>query len=277
MKTHGRGKMEGKKIVPPKLPLKSNLSGSPTNIPVKSPVKSFSTQKNTKPMTSFSKTTAQKSNIVSGGERVQVATSKPINKNKLGIVLIVILLTVLIVASTALILVYPRPSRMSDINIDFTTQFSYAPISVDHEVPDNYKAMPGDQLECKFAIQSDVNENSTEGNLDVFLRVKAYFVGDGNYLSGVDFNFVDEDCWFKGADGYYYYTKTNNCRGVLSPGDKIEISKTIIIGTDLGNEYAGKSVGIMFSAEALQANYQAIGEIWKTAPFEWSYQYRNLI
>lgn len=273
MKTYGRGKMEGKKIAPPKLPLRSNLSKGPE----KSPVKSFSTQKNTKPMTSFSKTTEQKPTAVSGGERVQVATSKPINKKKLGIVLIILLLILLIIASTVLIIYYPMPSRAGDINIDFTTQFSYAPIAIDHEIPENYKAMPGDELECKFTIQSEVNEDSTQGNLDVFLRVKAYFVGEGNYLSGVDFNFIDEDCWFKGADGYYYYTKTDNCKGVLSPGDKIEISKTITIGNDLSNEYAGRSIGIMFSAEALQANYQAIREIWKTAPFEWSYQYRNLI
>lgn len=264
--------MEGNRIAPPKIP-----SNNVPKSPAKSPIKSFSTQKNTKPMTSFSKASVQKPTVVAGGERVQVATSKPVNLKKLWITLVVVLLTILIVASTALILVYPKPSRVNDINIDFTTQFSYAPISVDQEIPENYKAMPGDELECKFTIQSEVNEESTEGNLDVFLRVKAYFVDDENFISGVDFSFVDDDCWFKGADGYYYYTKTDTCKGVISPGDKIEISKTIKIGNNMGNDYAGKSLDILFSAEALQANYQAIGEIWKTAPFEWANQFRDLI
>ena len=270
--------MEGKKIGPPKIPLKNNFPRSPVNnTPVKSPVTSFSTQKNTKPMTSFSKATEQKPTAVSGGERVQVKAARPVNGKKLAMIAVIVLLTVLVIASTVLIVIYPKPSRVNDINIDFTTQFSYAPISVDHEVPVNYKAMPGDDLECKFTIQSDVNENSSGGSLDVFLRVKAYFVGDGNYVSGLDFSFVDEDCWFKGVDGYYYYTKTDTCRGVMSPGDRIEISKTIKIGEQVGNEYAGKSLDILFSAEALQANYQAIREIWKTAPNEWANQFRDLV
>lgn len=264
--------MEGNKIAPPKLPSKNGPKG-----PANSPVKSFSTQKNSKPMTSFSKTNAQKSNVIVSGERVQVSTSKPINIKKLSITLVVILLAVLIVASTVLILVYPKPTREKDINISFTTQFSYAPISIDEDTQDNYKVMPGDELQCKFTIQSDVNEDSTEGNLDVFLRVKAYYVGDQNYISGVDFSFIDDDCWFKGADGYYYYTKTDDCKGLMSPGDRLEISKTIKISKEMGNEYAGKSVNIFFSAEALQANFQAIEEIWKTAPYEWANQYRDLL
>ena len=110
----GGGKMEGKKIAPPKMPLKSNLSKSPVNNgPAKSPVKSFSTQKNTKPMTSFSKAAPQKASAVSTGERIQVKAAKPLNAKKLAMIAVIVLLTALIIASTTLIVIYPKPSRVS--------------------------------------------------------------------------------------------------------------------------------------------------------------------
>ena len=264
--------MEGKKITPPKSPSKIFIKS-----PEKNPVKTFSVQSNVKPMTNYSKTVAQKPSAVSSGERVQPAITRPINKKKLGIIFIVVLLTVMVVASTVLILVYPRESRLSDISVNFTTEFSLAPISVDHGDMTNYKVMPGDEFDCNFTIQSDVAEDSGSGNLDVFLRVKASFVGNDNYFSGVEFNFVDDDCWFKGADGYYYYTKSNGGKGVVSPGDRIVVSKRLAVDIKTGNEYAGKSVNILFSAEALQANYQAIKEIWITAPYEWANQYKDLL
>ena len=264
--------MEGNKIAPPKLPSKNLPKSS-----AKSPIKSFSTQKNAKPMTSLSKTTAQKPTVVSSGERVQVATSRPVNIKKFWITLMVVLLTVLIVASTTLILINPTPNRPSDISIDFTTNFSYAPISITEETPNNYKAMPGDKLQCKFKIQSNANAQSTGDNLNVFLRIKVSFVNDNNYISSAGFNLLNEDCWFEGNDGYYYYTKTDDCSGVISPNQSVEISQVITIGEEVGNDYAGKSLNINFNAEALQANYQAIVEIWKTAPSEWSNQFRDLL
>ena len=260
--------------------MESNKITQPRS-PSLSPVKRFTTQKNSKPMTDFFKATAQKPSSVSSGERVQVATKRPFNKKKFGITLVVVLLTIVIVASVALILVYPKATRIKDISINFKTDFTYKPVGVDIGIEQppttKYKVMPGDEISCTFSISSSKNEESDDGNLDVFLRVKAYFIGDGNFFNDLDFNFADADCWFKGSDGYYYYTKTASCDGLLSPGDMIDVSKNLSISKDIGNSYAGKSLNVMFSAEVLQAHYQAIVEIWKTAPFEWSYQFRNLI
>ena len=109
------------------------------------------------------------------------------------------------------------------------------------------------------------------------MRIKVSFVNDNNYISSAGFNLLNEDCWFEGNDGYYYYTKTDDCSGVISPNQSVEISQVITIGEEVGNDYAGKSLNINFNAEALQANYQAIVEIWKTAPSEWSNQFRDLL
>ena len=131
--------MEGNKITPPK-----------------SPIKSFSTQKNSKPMTNANMAKPAKKSVVTGSEKVQVAPAKPINSKKTAISIVVAVVAILIIAAITLILIYPRPTRVSDISIKFDTDFSYAPIGSDIEVnPEptaNYKVMPGDTITCNFTI-----------------------------------------------------------------------------------------------------------------------------
>ena len=63
---------------------------------------------------------------------------------------------------------------------------------------------------------------------------------------------------------------------MLSPNEKISITRSLEIDKSIGNEFAGKTIKIVFEAEVLQAQYQAIFEMWPTAPYEWARQYKDL-
>ena len=133
-------------------------------------------------------------------------------------------------------------------------------------------------IDYTFNISTSRNEQSTDANNDVFLRIRAVIESEDNFFPNtIVLTFTDGGRWFKGLDGFYYLQKTPGTSGVLSPGEKISISRSLLIDKTVGNEFAGKSITIMFEAEVLQAEYQAILEIWPTAPYEWSSQYKDLV
>ena len=45
-----------------------------------------------------------------------------------------------------------------------------------------------------------------------------------------------------GIDGFYYLQKTSTTSGVLSPGEKISILRSLTIDKSVGNEFAGKTL-----------------------------------
>lgn len=259
-----------KPIIPPKNPSNLNFSGSKPNLD--------------KPMTNESKL-VHKTSVVES-KRIPEKTVRGKNKKIIIISLVVILLAILIAVSTTMIVVYPTASRIKDINIDFTATSEFKPVEIESDVsgePRQY-ALPGDRIEGEFTITAKrtAGYEGTE-NLDVFLRFKVSMDLEDNSIMSYDnegnetltLGFVDNvNTWTRGVDGYYYLNR------VLSPGetpDVISVSKDFIISTAIGNEYAGKKVGIGFEAEVLQANYQAIMELWPTAPYIWSSQFRGLV
>lgn len=254
-----------KPTIPPKSPSNMNFSA---------------TQKHQKPM-SASKVPVSPTSGILGSERVPEKTVKAKSTKILLIATVAILLALIIGITTVMLIITPQSRRMNDISINFIAGSEFEPISISAgggEGEERQYVMPGDSVKCTFNIESKKDPNFTDDvNLDVFLRFKVYFETDDNYFSTITLNFIDGDTWIKGVDGYYYYTKGANSKGVLSPGDKIEITKSFYIDTSIGNEYAGKKVAVNFDAQVLQANYQAINELWPTAPYSWSSQYRDLV
>ena len=69
----------------------------------------------------------------------------------------------------------------------------------------------------------------------------------------------------------------SNPDGVLSPVEDVgNITKSVELSEDIGNSFAGKKMQIVFYAEVLQAQYQAIDEMWPTSPIEWKSQFKDL-
>ena len=241
----------------------------------------FSTQqKSEKPMTNFAPVLAKSTNIV-GAEKVKEKTAPQKSKKIAIIALLAVLVAIIIGVSTTMIIVFPNKSRMNDISINFITKSSFEPIIISggSQDEDRQLIMPGDTVKCTFSLESQKDENFDDDgvNLDVFLRFRVYFEAGENFFSTLHLNLVSDDTWIKGVDGYYYYSKGVNSDGVLSPGDRLEISRSFYIDEKLGNEYAGKQVNVYFDAEVLQANYQAAVELWPSAPPMWMNQFRDLV
>ncbi|HAJ77935.1 MAG TPA: hypothetical protein DCO89_02580 [Clostridiales bacterium] len=254
--------MEDNKIHKPKSP--SSLS---TN-------KSFSTSKNVKPMTNLEKTIKLPTEVTRV-EKVTQATVAPRNLKRFFAILVATLLTILVAVAFVLIVINPKPIRPSDISLDFNVDTNI--IISGEDLDTGRKVMPGDKIDYSFEIATSKNQDSEEVNLDVFLRIKASVIIESNYYSNVMvLTFIDENQWYKGGDGYYYLQKTDFTDGLLSPDEKIKIIRHMEIDKKLGNEFAGKPINIEFTAEVLQAQYQAIEEIWPTAPYEWATQYKEL-
>jgi len=254
--------MEENKINKPKSPSMLNSK------------KSFSTSKNVKPMTSIDKASSTPS-VVVGSEKITQSTVSPKNIKKFFAILVAVLLSLLVGISFVLILLFPRPVRPSDISLDFNVNTNIIISGEDLET--GRKVMPGDKIDYSFELSTTKNQESVGEDLDVFLRIKASITTESNYYTNVvNLHFIDNDQWYKGGDGYYYLQKTNYDDGLLSPDEKITIIRSMEIDKLLGNEFAGKPIQILFDAEVLQAQYQAIDEIWPTAPYEWSSQYKYL-
>lgn len=254
---------------------KVNKPKSPSMI---SSNKSFSTSKNVKPMTSVDKA-APTPSVVVGSEKITQTTVAPRNLKKFFAILVAILLSILVGVSFVLILLYPKPVRPSDISLDFIVDTNI--IISGEDLDTGRKVMPGDKIDYSFELQTKTNQETDESvDLRVFLRIRASIITENNYYSNVvNLHFIDNDQWYKGGDGYYYLTKidyNNEDDGLLSPDEKIRIIRDMEIDKSLGNEYAGKPIQILFDAEVLQAKYQAIAEIWPTAPYEWASQFKYL-
>ena len=248
---------------------------------------SFSTTKNSKPMTNYNKSASTPS-VITGAEKITQTTVKPKNRKRFFIILIAVVLSILVAVSFVLILISPRAVRPSDISLDFKANIDFTlkddlGIVIGEGDLAKKQVMPGDKIDYTFELYTQTNEQTdTSVNLDVFLRIKASMLAEDNYFANaINLSFTDNGQWYKGGDGYYYLRKTGNgdtsqTDGVLSPNEKISITRSMEIDKRLGNEYAGKEITILFDAEVLQAQYQAIFEIWPTAPYEWARQYKNL-
>lgn len=214
--------------------------------------------------------------IITGSEHVPQQNVPPKNYKKIIISLAVAILSVLLVTAIILILVLPSAVRPADISLDFTAVTDVL-VDKDPATASSYKVMPGDEIQCIFSLEALPNEETQNVNNDVFLRVKTSIICEDNYYSGIiTMHFVNQSDWFKGADGFYYYQKTNSSDGLMSVGEKIQVMKGMSVDKEIGNEFAGKTITIKFFAEVLQAQYQAIEEIWPTAPWEWASQYKDL-
>lgn len=271
--------MEDKnKASAPKAPIRPNLN------------KIYSTSNKAKPMAQQDKANVGAKTSIVGSQNLSQPTAKPKNKKKFWSIFIVVILAILVAVSLTLILIWPRPIRPADISLEFETDVKLtgldAIIERNPNDPSNIIVMPGDTFGCAFTVKTQKNEQSTGENLDVFVRIKAGLIVDDNYYDNlISINFASTSAWYKGNDGYYYMQKwpkidesnPGNPDGVLSPGENIgDITKSIKLSEEIGNSFAGKKMQIVFYAEALQAQYQAIGEMWPTSPVEWKSQFKNL-
>lgn len=254
-----------------KAPIKPNLN------------KIYSTSNKAKPMAQQDKANAGAKTSIVGAQNLSQPTAKPKNPKKFWSIFIVAVLSILVAVSLTLILVWPHPIRPVDISLEFETDVKLtgldAMIERNPDDPTNIIVMPGDSFGCEFTVKTHKKDQSADENLDVFVRVKAGVIVDDNYYDNlISINFDNTSAWYRGNDKYYYMQKCqSNPDGVLSPVEDVgNITKSVELSEDIGNLFAGKKMQILFYAEVLQAQYQAIDEMWPTSPIEWKSQFKDL-
>ncbi len=256
----------------------NTVSAKPSVAPAKNMVES-----SPKPMTTYSSGLGTKS-AITASEKIPQPIVGPKNYKRFFSIIGIVLLVLIVAVSLVLIVVYPRALRPIDISLDFTADIDIRikdDLSVhqsDEQLPEKTLVMPGDTINYTFNIFTEKNAETDDSvNLDVFLRLRASIESEDNFFGDtISIAFTDNNEWFKGADGYYYYQKTNSSDGLLSPDEKISITRNLVIDKSVGNAFAGKTITIKLEADVLQAQYQAIEELWPTAPYEWASQYKGL-
>jgi hypothetical protein len=253
---------DNKKIVPPSRPTNFGVGKLTGNI-------------QNRPMTVAEKKSETPNKTITNQEKIIKQQTPPKNKKKRVIVAILAVLIILIMLCVILYVAFISPTQPAEIKISFSTSITLDTTSDDGQET-VAKLLPGDDLNCKFVIQSAQTDDESSSVGDVYVRLRVYAICDGNYFpSSFSFTFTDRAKWYNGVDGYWYY------KGVLTTGETIDAVKTLHFNENIGNEFAGKTVSVMFSAEALQATggngantTDSINEMWPTAPYEW---YRNLV
>lgn len=246
---------EPKKIVPPISPSRLKQGGT------------FTSEIVPRPMTTLAKQQNNETASIKQKEKVYKEATLPVNKKKKIAILSLVALLIMVLLTVALVLFLPQPYRANDIVVDFSTSATLTPAG--GIIPgEPTKVMPGDDIDCTFNVLSSAQVSGNE-TLDVFVRVRVYGICEGRYFGNIiSLKLTDSTKWVRGADGYYYY------KSKLSPNQSIDIANQIHLETSIDNWFGGKTLNVVFSAEALQAEYQAIVELWPTAPIQWSANFK---
>lgn len=221
----------------------------------------FSNLANIKPMTDVEKEPDYQNKIITKQEKVIKQPSKPKNKKKIAIIAIISSVIILALLSTFVYLAFISPNQPINIQVNFQTDLTLTPSS--GITSPNQKVMPGDDLECSYILQSTTENDPDSSGL--YVRLRAYAKYENNYYSNLfSYTFTDRAEWYQGADGYWYYNK------VLYPnGQVLDCVRLIHLEETIGNEFSGKTVTIVLSAEVIQADKRAVEEHWSTSPPEW--------
>lgn len=190
-------------------------------------------------------------------------------KHKKLVISLIAIFASLLIATGIIFLVLPKPTRPADVWIKFDVSSEYELIRLDSSVSPGVvqKVMPGDTFNSKFTVS---NTDELENNGEVYVRIRLYSVIKENGIDNIyydifDFNLEGNNNWCQGGDGYLYYL------GTLKSNTTIEICNKIRLNKELGNEFQGKEIKVVFEGQCLQAGlntYGAIIEEWPTAPHQ---------
>lgn len=198
-----------------------------------------------------------------GGE---LSATKPKRK---GLLFLSLLLIFIVLLSVTLRIILPQgePIPTIDIKFDCITDIKMD-IGTSGQFTDRDKLLPGDTLDASVEFWLEPTEN-TDYSLknQVFVKTRIYGKLDDEYLPNL-FGYELDGNWMKSINGYYYYNKIISLgeNGEIVPEKfetKIKIEKTV------GNKFQGKNVQLIIEFSILQAEYDAITDVWKDAPYSW--------
>ena len=196
----------------------------------------------------------------------EVSATKPKRK---GLLFLSLLLVFVVLLSITLKIILPQGAPIPTIDIKFLCKTDIQiTVGTTGQFSDRTDLLPGDTLDAKVEFWLEPTEK-TDYSLDnsVFVKARIYGKLNDQFKPNL-FGYELDENWVKSINGYYYYNK------MISLGKKGEINKEefdtdIKIENTVGNEYQGKRVELIIEFTILQAEYDAISDIWKDAPYSW--------
>lgn len=206
------------------------------------------------------------------GASAELGATKPKRK---GLLFLSLLLTFIVLLSVTLKIILPQGEPVPQIDITFVCSSDFNLTLKTNETSSNRTlVLPGDTLTTtvKFKLQKNDNTDLTLNN-SVFVKTRIYGKLGDEYKPNL-FGYELDGNWTKSINGYYYYNKIIS----LGPdGESVEeeLSTNILIDKNVGNEYQGKAVKVVIEFTILQAEYEAIDDVWKDAPYAWQQEMYN--
>lgn len=197
----------------------------------------------------------------------QGAPQKPKRK---GLLFLTLLLVFIILLSITLKIILPQGTPIPAIDIKFISNTDIQiDLGMSGQFSDRTELLPGDVLDAKVQFWLEPTENTDYSlNNSVFVKTRIYGKLDDEFKPNLFGYELTDGNWIKAINGYYFYNK------IITLGKNGEIKKEefetdIRIEKTVGNEYQGKKVELCIEFSILQAEYDAISDVWKDAPTSW--------
>lgn len=215
----------------------------------------------------FGENDTEISSMSSVGASQEVSAAKPKRK---GLLFLTLIMVFIILLSVTLKIILPQGTPIPTIDIKFKCNTNIQiNIEASGQLSNRTQLLPGDTLEAKVEFWLEATEK-TDYSLknQVFVKTRIYGKLDNKFENEL-FGYELDGNWYKSINGYYYYNKMIT----LAPqGEEIVKEKfdtSIKIEETVGNDYQGKNVELIIEFSILQAQYDAISDVWKDAPASW--------
>ncbi len=200
------------------------------------------------------------------GNTAEVGAAKPQRK---GLLFLSLLLVFIVLLSVTLKIVLPQGDPIPQIDISFVCSSDFhLKLKTSGGTLNRTEVLPGDTLETTVAFGLDKNDNTNLSlNNSVFVKARIYGKLGNEYRTNL-FGYELDGNWTRSINGYYYFNKILSL-GANGESVMEEMTTNIIIGENVGNELQGKNVKVVIEFTILQAEYEAILDVWKDAPYVW--------
>ena len=187
---------------------------------------------------------------------------KRIYKEQISIVIIILIATILLCLLVVFSVAY------LNVKNDLGGVIAVGDISifVERENEDQTSIVPGADISQNVTVFNARKRDDFDKLCPVLLRFDINVLVDGilddtlyQYITPIFANMSD----FTQDGKLYYYND------VLSPGESVNICKSLHFDNQIGNVYQGKSVQVNFVVDAIQSQNGAYLEEWSDAPKNW--------
>lgn len=218
--------------------------------------------------------------VVSSSNSQAISSMSTVNgkdgkKKRKGLLFLALIFVLIILLTITLRLVFPEGDAIAEISVKFMFDSDIdLVIKSESSAEDRYVLLPGDRIPATITFWLEGNDlTDYSQNNSVFVRARIYGVLDDEKYWDIFQYTLDDEYWIQSVNNYYYYN--NIVRLKTNEDDKQKLQTEIHITESLDNRFNGREMELRIEFSVLQAEYQAIGDIWKDSPYQWREDIRN--